>query len=116
MTFSKMDPDAKSRWLVALRSGNYNQRKGVLRDTEDNFCCFGVLCETEGAKISGIMDGSRFSYYEYKFEDGIGSGQIPLTLRNKLKIDFNTALKLIALNDEYGYDFNQIADWIEENL
>jgi hypothetical protein len=34
----------KELWLKALRSGEYKQGRGQLRDANNNFCCLGVLC------------------------------------------------------------------------
>ena len=39
-----MKPEIKERWLIALRSGNYQQGKGQLKDG-DRYCCLGVLCD-----------------------------------------------------------------------
>ena len=38
-----MNPEIKSKWVAALRSGKYKQTKNVLRN-RDSFCCLGVLC------------------------------------------------------------------------
>lgn len=35
-------PPIKEKWVEALRSGNYKQDIGVLRE-DDRFCCLGVL-------------------------------------------------------------------------
>ena len=32
-------------WIPALRSGDYKQGKGRLRDSKDRFCCLGVACD-----------------------------------------------------------------------
>lgn len=40
----KIDPAIKERWLTALRSGDYTQTVGQLRNSE-GFCCLGVLCD-----------------------------------------------------------------------
>ena len=39
-----MKPKIKARWIAALRSGEYTQGRGQLRDG-DKFCCLGVLCD-----------------------------------------------------------------------
>jgi hypothetical protein len=36
--------DIKTRWVEALRSGEYEQGIGLLRK-ENRFCCLGVLCD-----------------------------------------------------------------------
>ena len=54
---SKMNPEIKTLWLTALRSGEYKQATGYLkRDTGDGvgYCCLGVLCEvavSQGVKL-----------------------------------------------------------------
>lgn len=40
-----LDPELKSAWLKALRSGDYPQGTGQLRNSDDEFCCLGVLCD-----------------------------------------------------------------------
>lgn len=39
-----MNADVKAKWLEALRSGEYQQAAGQLRDG-NAFCCLGVLCD-----------------------------------------------------------------------
>lgn len=40
-----MNLEIKSRWVTALRSGEYKQGQGGLHPEEDSFCCLGVLCD-----------------------------------------------------------------------
>lgn len=47
-----MNPEIKTKWLEALRSGKYKQGKNFLR-IEDRFCCLGVLCD--------IIDPTKWS-------------------------------------------------------
>lgn len=39
-----MKKSIAKKWVAALRSGDYKQGKGQLRDTKNRFCCLGVLC------------------------------------------------------------------------
>jgi hypothetical protein len=39
-----MNPDIKAQWVAALRSGEYQQGRSLLR-REECFCCLGVLCD-----------------------------------------------------------------------
>lgn len=44
----KLNPEIKTKWLEALRSGEYEQGKGYLHyedQGEQHYCCLGVLCE-----------------------------------------------------------------------
>jgi hypothetical protein len=41
-----MNPEIKTRWVAALRSGDYAQGSGVLYNPDQNqYCCLGVLCD-----------------------------------------------------------------------
>jgi hypothetical protein len=64
-----MKADIKARWIEALRSGNYTQGFGKLRDG-NKFCCLGVLCEL--AVADGIVSRStNDDIHEYTgFIDG----------------------------------------------
>jgi hypothetical protein len=39
-----MNQEIKTKWLAALRSGDYQQGTGRLR-VDDKYCCLGVLCD-----------------------------------------------------------------------
>lgn len=39
-----MDAGVKERWVAALRSGEYGQTTGALRNSS-GYCCLGVLCD-----------------------------------------------------------------------
>lgn len=39
-----MNEEIKTRWIEALRSGEYEQGHGNLKN-DGKFCCLGVLCE-----------------------------------------------------------------------
>ena len=104
-----MNPDMKKKWVEALRSGKYVQGSGSLRYTTYSgakHCCLGVLCEITGYKNSeaydrfhevGLNDDSIQTLW--RMNDTAQIEELPLPLANRTK-----------------YSFNQIADWIEENL
>ena len=51
-----MNPDIKTKWVAALRSGQYKQIGGELCN-ETGFCCLGVLCEISKLETGfGIPD------------------------------------------------------------
>lgn len=39
----KFTQELKDKWLNALKSGEFTQGKGKLRDDNGNYCCLGVL-------------------------------------------------------------------------
>lgn len=45
-----MKHDIAMKWVAALRSGNYTQTKGVLKD-DTGYCCLGVLCAIQGREF-----------------------------------------------------------------
>lgn len=69
----KFTKEVKSKWLEALKSGDYIQGVGKLRTTYSHVtehCCFGVLSEVCG--INNISENG-FSTQGYKvYEDMLG--------------------------------------------
>lgn len=110
-----MDSELKSRWLTALRSGDYRQTKGKLRSFrndyfDDGYCCLGVLCDISG---KGEWNGD---YYKMMIEDGYShSSEIKLPGLDEFEMTPDQQSDLINMNDD-GKSFLEIADWIEENL
>lgn len=88
----------KDQWLAALRSGDYHQCKGHLYKG-GGYCCLGVLEKSV-------------------FEVDIPRGHYLRGERNILDADFSDNIQeiLVALNDEEGWNFGRIADFIEANI
>lgn len=106
-----MNADVKARWLAALRSGEYQQGQNQLRDSEDHFCCLGVLCD--------VVDPDGWDDTEGAGDEVAHLGEV-LTpdrgLREGVGLDPIQEQALVDMNDDLEYDFCEIADWIEENL
>lgn len=104
----KMNPKVKKKRVKALRSGEYCQTAGQLVD-EYGYCCLGVLAEE-----CGEPELWKYSNYD---KEWVYSGSVS-DLR-KSKSEFNLSAKdrnkLMDMNDS-GKSFEEIADWIEENL
>lgn len=96
----KMDPELKAKWLEALRSGNYKQVRGQLA-LWGGFCCLGVLNEIGGFGCLAEAD------YLHSLKDHQGLF---------LAIPGETQRHLASKNDDWDWSFEEIADWIEENL
>lgn len=116
-----MNSDIKKLWLEALRSGDYDQGIGCLRDTDDQFCCFGVLCDLYATKNDDL---NRWRYtqkhgpVEYDGEWNFPPRYVKVWAGLAATADeyipsMNTSLA--QLNDA-AYTFNYIADIIEEHL
>jgi hypothetical protein len=100
----------KQKWLKALRSGEFKQAQGQLRD-KGAYCCLGVLCKVQSIPITrnglGIPERvkSRGKYPSGPFNYGV---IWDLITEDK-------ARALASLNDD-GKSFPEIADYIEKNL
>jgi hypothetical protein len=109
----------RDEWVKALRSGEYKQTSETL-ESNGAYCCLGVLCVVAGQDIP--HDANDLDSYEFEgdeddadinvvydmrpFRDECGLGTSPDSLQNKL----------VKLNDDEGYTFAEIADWIEANV
>lgn len=107
-----MNPEVKTRWIEALRSGRYKQTRGQLRDDE-GFCCLGVLCD-----ISGLGKWDQNGCYRRNL-----SGHrldLPFFVAEWAELPSyplaSDNTPLAELNDFSGLTFPQIADIIERDL
>ena len=102
--------DLKQQWIEALRSGNYLQGKNWLADdmgTNVYYCCLGVLCEI--AELDKYIEGSVV-YYD-------GRDQTPPQwLTFDVGLTQVQVSSLVYMNDDENKTFEEIADWIEENV
>lgn len=138
-----MKPEVKSKWISALRSGDYKQTEGQLNNSE-GLCCLGVLCEL--AVQDGVieknppLEDEDLAFHDpgsvgYKSKNANGMGYteydiLPeevmiwagLSSRNPsvafrwYKEDEPVRLPISDLNDERHLKFTEIADVIEEQL
>lgn len=117
-TEAKMNPEIKSKWVTALRSGEYKQGRGMLHDTEvDAYCCLGVLCDL--AAESGVPVKREVSgYRRFELFDGLDA-VLPPSVKHWAGLDRHSPrvghISLAARNDG-GSTFSEIADLIEEHL
>lgn len=129
--FEKMDAVIKQKWITALRSGEYKQFQGRLSsDDGKRHCCIGVLAivllqhDRNKWQTRIVVDDGRV--YALNSPTDILHTMLASDDLCKLKLyqyvgDFDsTVSQLLAskndLNGDEHWSFNQIADWIEENL
>jgi hypothetical protein len=127
-----MDPKIKAKWVAALRSGDYVQGQGVLRDKSRHFCCLGVLCDVAARDGIGKWieptgedddddDGTRFSFVTFDPNDGTFGDLLPPLAVVKwagLPAPDPTVSdsSLTVWNDYDGASFDEIAALIEKHL
>jgi len=108
-----MKRELKAQWLEALRSGRYKQGKYRLRNSRDEFCCLGVLCDISG---EGEWEHSSSMGYLYKRGEEQDKNVLPTFLHQLVDMEDGQEDKLIDMNDGDGLSFLAIANWIEENI
>jgi hypothetical protein len=111
-----MKADIKERWLVALRSGDYEQGVQSLKTKENKFCCLGVLCdlylqetqqEWNESKEGSVLCKGWNDYLSTEVIEWSGLAD------NDPIIDDTNITKY---NDILGYNFQQLADLIEKGI
>ena len=96
------------KWANALRSGKYDQTVGTLQD-ELGYCCLGVACKIFIPKT------------KLQVQSGFLKGALPMDQKKApkwLKIINDNFVhylghELSDLNDNEGFNFDEIADLIE---
>lgn len=55
--------ELQTNWLKALKSGQYAQGRGIMRNHDNAYCCLGVFCELAGWKATKapLESGYRFT-------------------------------------------------------
>lgn len=127
-----MDKELKQKWIDALRSGEYKQTKGTLRDTNGH-CCLGVLCDV--AKPPE-WDGERVVWFDDLWEEvNEETDELPAFLVRRWNMpDTETLMSMndgtpkldsfgvpITANGKFVWagdnkTFAEIADYIEKEL
>lgn len=114
-----MHENIKARWTTALRSGQYVQGQGQLRDEIDErlqHCCLGVLCDLyaqdqdpnfwANPHLDLITDFLPDPVWRWA---GLPSQTVKVTVAGKNE-------RVSWLNDNLNYNFNSLADLIDHNL
>lgn len=110
-----MNREHRDSWVVGLRSKKYPQGRGFL-NRNGRFCCLGVLCEVLINSGVDEIDKSRTGAPEETFAyDGEDTG-LSIFIRTKTGLGWDDEDVLITMNDNDGKSFEEIADYIEENL
>lgn len=108
--------EMRQKWLDALRSGEYGQGKGNLC-AEGKFCCLGVACEVLKKELDLRVSHLRSTVV---YDDNVATTPERLVDALGLYGDCgehqNPSTEnppLVALNDDKGLSFSEIADKIE---
>lgn len=116
----KLPKEFTEKWLEALRSGKYNQATGVLYSPfKHGYCCLGLaasLCGMKDEELYGhqFIQGSCYSIEEIEKIRKDGYPEELSTMEFYLPVS-SLGGGLAEMNDA-GITFEEIADWIEENV
>lgn len=112
-----MNKDLKKKWIDALRSGKYLQGQDRLCH-KGAYCCLGVL----GSILPKTIDFEICDFYEegvvyvWDGEEYTECDEyLPLDIGKIIGLELPMQEKLARMNDN-GKSFEEIADFIEENL
>lgn len=107
----RLPKEFAEKWIAALRSGKYKQTQSMLcRNAGDDtysYCCLGIagkICGYTDELMNGdsVLNGRRYT-------------KVPQELQS---IEFNPKLvcKVAGGMNDKGKSFEEIADWIEQNV
>jgi len=118
-----MNKNIKTKWVKALRSGNYKQGKNSLAKVNKlgnvKYCCLGVLCDLylkeHKQKWNPVNEDNDLSIGRKK-----ETAVLPLNVRKWAGLDSNPILQsnnetLASMNDD-GFTFKKLADAIENEF
>lgn len=117
-----MKKEWADKWIIALRSGEYQQGKGRLRTLKGGFCVLGVLCHIAGEVPTPGHEHSELGTV-YLYGPEAESAVLPERVMMKTGMHSNRGymsdksmgvLSLSAMNDG-GQSFGTMASFIEAN-
>ncbi len=116
-----MKKNIATKWVKALRSGEYKQGYGKLHHPKTNdYCCLGVLCKIYEKDFERMDSTLRNSEYlplalieDFNIADGI-CGRVNGITKGGITIGKKQYDSLIGANDNHE-SFANIANWIEKN-
>lgn len=120
-----MNANIKKIWLKALRSGEYEQTTTRLcrpRSDGVGFCCLGVLCdlytiETDLGEFEDHSSDVARESFMYRCDSGQRAvTYLPEEIADWSGLDLDEQTVLAKKNDCKGFSFDQIADYVEEQL
>ena len=120
----------RAAWVAALRSGEYEQATGGLRD-DGSYCCLGVACElgVRAGVVEWIKADDGDGYRQTGSTDRPNPDVLPAVMGDWLGLahaagqtvewhstdpESTGVDNLAEINDYLEWDFDQIADLIEQ--
>lgn len=114
-----LNPEFRTKWIAALRSGAYRQAKGRMirpagwSDSSggdvESFCSLGVLCDVLCKEDIGLRRaGSAFL-----FNGELMAARPSEKLRQEIGLENRLMKNVMMYNDSIGLSFDDIAELLE---
>lgn len=127
----ELPKEDRTKWLEALRSGEYKQSHGVLyNESQNGYCCLGVYCHVKGVDNDSLLSESfpwsldREIAEMYKISSALApeykqdlfSADEWANEKDKVleQLDESTFSFFLANMNDSDKSFTEIADIIEE--
>lgn len=111
-----MNPAIKAKWVAALRSGEYKQGMGNLRDA-GYFCCLGVLSDLHSKETGCKWTQQNDGVMSYLFQSGMPPEIVMDWAGLKIiTVEIDGKVKTLDRHNDKGATFAQIAQAIEDQL
>ena len=113
-----MKQHIKTKWLEALRSGEYKQGQEHLR-SDAGYCGLGVLCDVHAKENGGEWEGISGDRYRYLQATAVLPSEVIewASLDNVLpKVTYHEVETPLSILNDSGMPFSEIADYIEASL
>ena len=108
-------------WVDALRSGQFKQGTGTLRNSDDEYCCLGVLCQLSELGTWKARDTGSLEYI-INNQQNTSTSYLPKEVATLLNlpeefiyayadsaVDIQLPSELLTLKDA-GRDFEKLSD------
>ena len=86
-----MNQEIKAKWVNALRSGDYEQGQGALKNPDGQYCCLGVLCD--------LYDKHRMEEFGAESSWAVDT------------VSLNEYISVLGDRTEVGVPSNEVVDW-----
>lgn len=108
---SKMNPEIKAKWIAALRSGEYEQRRTWLC-VDGLYCCLGVLCDLAVKDGVDLSVGTLMDVRTY--DDNTNTLPFKVQIWSGINSDLGDySGGALSRGNDNGKSFSEIADIIE---
>jgi hypothetical protein len=112
--------DIMTKWVAALRSGEYKQGRMFLNNGEGSMCCLGVLCDMYAKDHPEAVwkpdpQGAGLGLDTSGHDMTVNSAMPPKTVVEWAGLE-GVHLQYYSAKNDGGCDFETIADLIDTNL